>query len=433
MSFPLNAAKGFWQSALPVFVLHFLLIMISLMGLATSARASGTLAVPPALQYSVSVWSYCIPGTIVSYPVASCSMQYVPISCSASSWAGLAPCVTAVAGGPVAVNNYYGVYAGGNPTGSTNPVTSHIGCPDHAQVTGNTCTCIDPYEPDASKTSCMFMELAISLSGESTTQPSASLPFNAVVTDQNGLAQAGKQVTITVDVQNGTGGHIHTENRPKGILMDGSAMACTSMFGPSAGTCTLTTGYNGQAPFLFVATPVSGTHTMVATCNGCGNTATVSVDVKVDNLIPIPASPLYALTDSTGAVIGAIPNKHEDNHYLTASAISRLELLATVYKTIAPSGKLYLNDGSLAWGGLFDVGATTWQPPHSLHDKGTSLDIRAENSGPNNEGAVPAKLFQKFIDQAHGKRIVIELHCKGSTKTEVCKYNPEFRHFHVDL
>lgn len=272
--------------------------------------------------------------------------------------------------------------------------------------------------------------------GTYTIKPSTILPLNAVVKDQNGVVQAGKQVTITVNVQSGTngvpdgnGGHLHTENRPKGVF------TCSSSLGASPATCTLTTDYSGQAPFIFVATPVSGAHTITATCTGCGNTATAPVNVKVDDLIPIPASPRYALQDSTGAVIGAIPGKHTANHYLTSTAIGKLEKLAKLYTTkINSKGMLYLNDASLVWGGLFDVGSSTpWSSPHSLHDKGRSLDIRAANSGPNNEGAVPATDFREFIKQANGNGFKMGLHCKNSSDTNYCLGQPNNRHFHVDF
>jgi hypothetical protein len=233
--------------------------------------------------------------------------------------------------------------------------------------------------------------------------------------------------TGAIGVLKGEGGHLHTANRPKG------SFACSALYDPGSATptCTLTTDGNGQAPFIFIPTAVSGTHTITATCNNC-TTATAPVNVKVDNLITIPASPLYALSDSNG-VIGAIPGKHTDNHYLTETAIGKLGKLAGIYVDVNPGAKLYLNDASLVWGGLFDVGATPWVSPHSLHDKGRSLDIRAANSGPNNEGSVPATLFSKFADTARKKGFNIGLHCKNSTDTNYCFGQPNNRHFHVDF
>lgn len=268
------------------------------------------------------------------------------------------------------------------------------------------------------------------INGTYTIMPSTALPLYAVVKDQNGVVQAGKQVTITAGVQAGTGGHLHFDNRPKGQF------ACSSVIGAgsASATCTLTTDNNGQAPFIFIPTAVSGAHTITATCSDCSNTATTPVNVMVDHLIPIPGSSRYALSDSKG-VIGAIPGKHTDNHYLTSTAITKLKGLADIYTTVNPGAKLYLNDASLVWGGLFDVDVDTtpWVSPHSLHDTGVSLDIRAANSGPNNEGAVPATLFQRFIKDAKKKGFKIGLHCKNSTDANYCLGQPNNRHFHVDF
>lgn len=301
-------------------------------------------------------------------------------------------------------------------------------CPLNSTPIGSTCTCTDPYVPDTTKTSCVQVNLIITLSGKNTMEPSTVLPFNVVVTDQDGVVQQGNKVTLKVEVQSGSGGHIHTENRPKGIL------SCDTSFGASAGTCTLTTDYSGQASFNFISTPVSGTHTITATCEGCGNTATAPVNVKVDNLIPIPASPYYALQDSAGNVIGAIKNKHSDNHYLTKEAIRKLKDFAERYnETVLPYAKLYLNDASLVWGGLFDVGSTPWTSPHEGHDRGMSVDIRAENSGGQYEGAVPMANFDDTIKVAAKAGARAALHCQGSTVTAVCLGIPYNRHFHVDF
>ena len=153
----------------------------------------------------------------------------------------------------------------------------------------------------------------------------------------------------------------------------------------------------------------------------------------VKGLIPIPASPLYALTDSKG-VIGAIPGKHTDNHYLTETAIGTLGSLARLYRaSVNPKAVLYLNDASLVWGGLFDVGSTSWIPPHEKHDRGRSIDIRAANVGGNNEGAVPLTELLYLITYANNNHLRVGLHCSESSNTATCYGNPNNRHFHVDL
>lgn len=290
------------------------------------------------------------------------------------------------------------------------------------------CTCDTGYVADPTRTRCVPNNLTIKLDyeGVAPIEPTALLPFHATVTDQNGVAQAGKSVTVSVNVNDGTGGHIHTDGRPKGIL------SCASSMGGELASCTLSTDYSGQVLFDFISTPISGTHVITATCSGCSNTETKSVDVKVSNLIPIPASTKYALADSNGNVIG-VTWKHKKNHFLTSPSVLKLNKLADVYDDVNPDAVLYLNDASLEWGGLFDVGSRSWSAPHSTHHKGRSLDVRAANSGPNNEGAVPAARFKEFLREAKDKKFSLGLHCKDSSDTSYCLGQPNNRHFHVDF
>jgi hypothetical protein len=343
-------------------------------------------------------------------------------------------------------------------------ISTNLGCPVNSQPNGSTCTCNDNFMPDATATSCvpgnscpanmsgspcvcntdyvpdpngpgcvyqtltLTIESAYSANEPFTTEPRGILALKAVVKDQFGLPKVGKQVTLTVEVQSGSGGHDHDVNRPKGEV-------CAQLFGcvqDSKGTQVATDG-SGEAGFVFRAPPPAGEHTITATCTGC-NSASAEVKVMVPDLIPIPASQYYALQDLAGNVIGAIKNKHTDNHYLTAQSITKLEEFARKYQTeVLPGAKLYLNDASLVWGGLFDVGSTPWASPHITHDKGRSIDIRAENSGPNNEGAVPTALFNDAIKAAARTGAKAALHCASSTKTSVCSGDPEFRHFHIDF
>ena len=149
MDTPAFDAKDLFSPALRSIVFCFSIIVISLMTMLKPAHASGTLSTPPSLQYSVSWW---VTSTAVSFGYYTYTST--PISCSASSIAGLEPCVAAVAGGPVGFYTYDGNYTGGNPGGFTDAVASHIGCP--ANSTGTvTCTCNDPYMPDSTATSCV--------------------------------------------------------------------------------------------------------------------------------------------------------------------------------------------------------------------------------------------------------------------------------------
>jgi hypothetical protein len=393
MGAPAFAATRFVRSALRSIVVCLSIIVISMMTMAKPAHASGTLSTPPSLLYSVSVWAYCIPGTIVSYPNPSCTMQNVAISCSASSWAGLAPCVTAAAGGPVAINNYFGNYVGGNPFGSTNPVTSHIGCPDHAQVTGNTCTCDDPYVPDTTKTNCVIETLTITLSGGSTTEPwnekhdpnhmKANLSFLAVVKNQNGQLKAGVDVSTSSDVTPQSGGHNHDGDRPKGKLVatqgnPGGAVSTVN----GGNTLSGVTDSSGIFWFTFGAEQASGEHKITATCTGCIASAQNTVKAEIQGVMKLGDDKTCTMTY---CLQGGVT--HTDNHYFTGAAMTQIVKLAADYKK--KYGELLkINDSSLIKGGLYDF-KNTWNPPHNGHRTGMVVDI-------NNFSAEDAR-FEQFV------------------------------------
>jgi len=425
---------------------YFLAVVIVLMAMVKPAHASGTVSKPSGTNYV-----YVDPNTgstggdgtqpTIQQVIAEtlvCNGRYTDVN-------AMSPCLIA-ATGYAYQSGWYSIVAWAGwwalHLSATSPNSIALGavfggvaaCPANSADTTTTCTCNDPYVPDSTQTSCVQEQYTISIQpapangGAYTILPSATLPLTAIVTDQNGVVQQGIQVTLTANVQDGTGGHIHNGNRSKGFIS-----WCGSM--PTPWTCTLTTSYNGQAPFIFVSTPVSGVHTITATCSGCNNTANATVNVKVPDLIPIPASPYYALQDSAGNVIGAIKNQHSDNHYLTAAAVAKLTKFAKNYQTkVLPYAKLYLNDASLVWGGLFDVDKTKpWTSPHIGHDRGVSVDIRAENIGGQYEGAVPIAYFDDTIKAAARAGARAALHCQGSTVTAVCLGIPYNRHFHVDF
>ena len=323
-----------------------------------------------------------------------------------------------------------------DPTGTSCVPANN--CP--ANMSGSPCACnagfvLNPYGPG-----CVVEQFTLSDPQNQTqlldVEPGSSRAVAArVVSVQTGLPKQGAMVKFHLDVDLTSGGHDHGETttlRPRGTI---SSSNCVPEPGaPDTYDCP--TGPDGYTDSTFNASKVSGTHTITATCISahCSGSITDKINVKVDGLLPIPASKYYALQDLAGKVIGAIDGKHSANHYLTGTAITKLEEFAKAYQMkVNPGAKLYLNDASLVWGGLFDVGSTHWTSPHITHDRGRSIDIRAENSGPNNEGAVPPDLFDKTIKAAARAHANAALHCAGSTITSVCSGNPEFRHFHIDF
>lgn len=187
--------------------------------------------------------------------------------------------------------------------------------------------------------------------------------------------KAGLAVQFTTDATANSGGHDHDNPpRPKAALA------------PASGT----TDANGEVRFRFNATQISGVHTITATCNDCVNkTAVEKVTVKVPGLLNIFTLPFR---DPNWAYPGVgQTDNHLDNHYLTVAAAARLLDISRKYQKIWPTApRLTLNDGSLVWGGKFDIDGTWDQNTqrHNEHRIGDNVDVRANNA----QGAVPANI-----------------------------------------
>lgn len=213
--------------------------------------------------------------------------------------------------------------------------------------------------------------LTIVLLGLATIQPGNSIPLQAKVTDSNGQPYAGAIVHLRVDAVPQSGGHLHGDDNAverRGTL---------SGIGPEI---TPTTGANGIAGFTFDGTAVSGILKFTAWCENrtCSQQGPNMMDVKIEGLEPLPASPgLYGL-------IGSYPDgnnsPHPGNHYLTPAAIENAQWLAIIYATEYPSApRLLYNDASLEWGGVFDL-RKNWYTPHVEHQRGTVIDVKANHT-----------------------------------------------------
>ncbi|MDH2918653.1 MAG: hypothetical protein PXX73_05615, partial [Sideroxydans sp.] len=241
------------------------------------------------------------------------------------------------------------------------------------------------YSPALSTGTCSPEQFNLTLNSASgDIEPSGTKALSVqVVNSVTHAPKADAKVRVTLDVQSGSGGHEHHDaSRPKGSLT-GCAPAGNGVY-----ECI--TGADGLANFNFNASIVSGTHSVNAACSNltCVNQPSpVTVDVKVAGLLPIPASQFYSLTEPIGGggfkSVGA-SDSHHNNHYLTATASNELWRITAQYHfeqrfklagNIAPP-VWYLNDASLAWGGVFDI-KNNWSKPHVEHRRGGSIDVRA--------------------------------------------------------
>ena len=287
-------------------------------------------------------------------------------------------------------------------------------------------------------------KLTITLSGGSTTEPSTSLPFKAIVTDQAYQRKANIPVIIRSKVKAQSGGHDHDYDdarRPPGSL---TGVACAAP--PGTGLCVSgVTDSNGEVEFKFSAPQSAGIHYLTATCSECAYPAPPEeITVKVAGLVQIPGSPYYVFVGAT--------NQHSDNHYLTPEAESVLKRMAVAYRSesrfrisgVAPPTfgtggyrrfksrlfksrfktggvaplPLHLNDASLMWGGVFDLDAD-WDVPHGEHMRGVVVDIRANAA----TGAIASGNFEEFKKLAIFYGADAGIHSPGAAN----------QHFHVRL
>jgi hypothetical protein len=65
---------------------------------------------------------------------------------------------------------------------------------------------------------------------------------------------------------------------------------------------------------------------------------------------------------------------HYRNHYGTLPLLTAIQNIATSYDSLHPGIRLRINDMSLEYGGLFDLG-NNWMRPHGEHRRGINADI----------------------------------------------------------
>lgn len=444
----LDIKKLDWP-ALQSVALCFLVIAVSMMSMVKSAHASGT----------VTPGSLASTGNCINIPVVN------------ANYDAFLACVVADKGAVSAGINWVGQcggcdvyvvfadkYTGHCPW--TNgcligySITYSIGCPAHSLTSGNSCTCINPYEPDASGKICIIPAcplhakrnppdapcacepgyefdaagtgcvskqyiLELTIKPADKVEPSGSATVTATVKDAQGKGKSGVTVSLKVDVEAGSGGHDHDAGRH------------VSPYTGTLSAATGTTGPDGAVSFTFGAPEVSGTHTFTAKCisPSCANEGKAKINVKVDGLVPIPEEPeIYNLITK---------NMHSDNHYLTGNAINQLVVLAINYHHLYPKDPvLHLNDASLVWGGKFDINGN-WVGDHGAHRRGTVIDIRANTA----LGNIPERLFTDFEKLADGTKQAdgitsanAELHCSTGRDPSVDNcVDDDNRHYHVLL
>lgn len=161
--------------------------------------------------------------------------------------------------------------------------------------------------------------------------------------------------------QPNSGGHDHDSvSRPKGEL---SAFSGNS--GPTGLDLTI----------QYTSPDVSGKVYSDGSCAGpngfsCFSGYYFSFTTQVPNLQRLDADQTFKLIGSTAT--------HSSNHWGTTSFLAKLREAASMYFLKyegLPEGQLAINDLSLEFGGLFDIGAN-WKPAHREHRIGVVGDLR---------------------------------------------------------
>ena len=182
-----------------------------------------------------------------------------------------------------------------------------------------------------------------------------------------GGAPASVDVTLEVqpphpgDPGGADGGHLHGE-RPSTAFgklngQNQQPVVCEAVIDATGtGSCTGT----------YQPSEVSGVETITATAPDFP-TATAEIRVEAPGLMS-----LVDVRTNFVRLTGQTP-EHPDNHWGTADTLLNIQGVALDFFRKF-EGTLGINDMSLRMGGLFDLRGT-WQPPHSLHRTGRSVDI----------------------------------------------------------
>ncbi|HUI30829.1 MAG TPA: hypothetical protein VLX91_11470 [Candidatus Acidoferrales bacterium] len=201
-------------------------------------------------------------------------------------------------------------------------------------------------------------------------------------------------VTTTASMILPSGGHAHLNQPPQAEMgeledyvhhVDGN------------GTITTLTDGDGNIFIDFTAPEFSGNVLMTASSTTENVSAHDTISVMVPGFVnfrdliflPNRARP-YAFQQTTQTAI----DNHPDNNWCTPEAGDQFFLGILDFYFLSGSadgGGTYLsiNDMSLPWGGLFDALYSNWQPPHSAHRIGLSIDIN-----PNDANDIPLTLDQ---------------------------------------
>lgn len=184
---------------------------------------------------------------------------------------------------------------------------------------------------------------------------------DVVVTLNKPAPPEGCTVRLKVEPIEESGGHNHDGSRNAHVGTLGKYTVVLKEIGPNS--------------IRYTSGEVAGTENIVAVFVDPAGKGTLigelPINVKVSILGQLGSGAEWRLTGQYGSP--GVTSRHFSNHYGEAYTIDATMAIAREYFNLTKT-TLGINDMSLEWGGLFDVG-NNWSSPHSLHRKGTSVDI----------------------------------------------------------
>ena len=162
----------------------------------------------------------------------------------------------------------------------------------------------------------------------------------------------------------------------------GQLMLKYSFFGEPGGHYQHSGGYNCNMPY--VRNLNDGEYVTDTLGEACGVLRVEIVGYGYVDYRVITAEYQDIGVSADYVLIGSTP-RHPNNHFGTPSTNKLLRKIAAEYRQQTGS-KLYFNDMSLPWGGLFDI-TGHWATPHAEHRSGNVIDIAATPATLTDEAA----------------------------------------------
>jgi len=190
------------------------------------------------------------------------------------------------------------------------------------------------------------------------------------------------------------------------------------------------TDSTGRIRFRYVASQFGGVERIRA--------RSVSDTTKFDTLSVKTRVPgLEQLADGTNFdLVGGTPKHHgppgfvqDNNHYAAQIVRDSLPLMANVWVDSLANLRLFANDISLPYGGLFDHKGT-WAAPHSTHRIGLDVDIRTEllTLTPPRQGVKIRNEENELVGNAEFEELAKRF---GVRLPDIHEENTENEHYHL--